>query len=90
MICGDLAEKALVNGDWTREFRYLGRMSTHDLISLIAFDIDTVKLLMSIFVRSLPWLDTISILTGWFISGYRQERNHWFQRGMSMITRSRV
>ena len=86
MICGDLVEKALVNGDWTREFHYPGRMSTHDLISLIAFDIDTVKLLMSIFVRSLPWLGAISFLTGWFISGYRQERNHWLQRGMSIFT----
>lgn len=48
-----LSERALINGDWSRA--YLCRQSYRivqivDNVTYLAFDLDTVKLLMNIFV----------------------------------------
>jgi hypothetical protein len=44
-----IIERALMNGDWSRTYAQL--MLEFILKRFIAFEIDTVKLLMSIFVR---------------------------------------
>ena len=49
-----MSERALINGDWSCTYpAYFGLVGWVPKMIFVAFDLDTVKLLMNIFVRDL-------------------------------------